>query len=200
MAKIGYARVSTKEQNLDSQIDLLKDCSKIFIDKMSGKDTERPQLQAMLDFIREGDLVVVAALDRLGRNNKDLTNIMNQIHEKGATLEILNLPSLAGIQDENLRRLLNNLILELFKYQAEAERTRIKERQRAGVEIAKNKGKFRGKKFKYTDDDPQLLHAFELFKEGHTDKDIERICKISARTFRRYRQRAGITREKYPAK
>mgnify|MGYP000679757550 CR=1 FL=1 len=76
----------------------------------------------MLNYIREDDIIDVSELDRLGRNNKEITSIMNQIQDKGATLEILNLPSLNGIQDDNLRRLLNNLIIELFKYTAENER------------------------------------------------------------------------------
>ena len=68
----------------------------------------------MLEYIREGDIVIVTELDRLGRNNKDLTDIMNQIQQKGATLEVLNLPSMSGIEDENLRRLINNLVIERF--------------------------------------------------------------------------------------
>ncbi|MHC5838146.1 recombinase family protein, partial [Lactococcus lactis] len=90
---------------------------------------ERPQLQAMLTYLREGDIVVVTELDRLGRNNKELTELMNQIQQKGATLEVLNLPSMTGIEDDNLRRLINNLMIELYKYQAESERKRIRERQ-----------------------------------------------------------------------
>ena len=105
MSKIGYARVSSKEQNLDRQLEALQSVSKVFSDKASGQSTERPQLQAMLDYLREGDIVIVTELDRLGRNNKDLTEIMNAIQQKGATLEVLNLPSMNGIEDENLRRL-----------------------------------------------------------------------------------------------
>src|SRR5574337_794950 len=122
MSKIGYARVSSKEQNLDRQLEALQSVSKVFSDKASGQSTERPQLQAMLDYLREGDIVIVTELDRLGRNNKDLTEIMNAIQQKGATLEVLNLPSMNGIEDENLRRLINNLVVELYKYQAESER------------------------------------------------------------------------------
>ena len=103
MAKIGYARVSSKEQNLDRQLQALQGVSKVFSDKLSGQSVERPQLQAMLNYIREGDIVVVTELDRLGRNNKELTELMNQIQFKGATLEVLNLPSMNGIEDENLR-------------------------------------------------------------------------------------------------
>ena len=132
MSKIGYARVSSKEQNLDRQLEALQSVSKVFSDKASGQSTERPQLQAMLDYLREGDIVIVTELDRLGRNNKDLTEIMNAIQQKGATLEVLNLPSMNGIEDENLRRLINNLVVELYKYQAESERKRIKESLKRG--------------------------------------------------------------------
>ena len=137
MAKIGYARVSSKEQNLDRQLEALPDVSKVFSDKASGQSTERPQLQAMLTYLREGDIVVVTELDRLGRNNKELTELMNQIQQKDATLEVLNLPSMTGIEDDNLRRLINNLMIELYKYQAESERKRIRERQAQGIAIAK---------------------------------------------------------------
>lgn len=133
MTKVGYARVSSKEQNLDRQLKALEGVSKVFSDKASGQSVERPQLQAMLNYIREGDIVVVTELDRLGRNNKELTELMNQIQIKGATLEVLNLPSMNGIEDENLRRLINNLVIELYKYQAESERKRIKERQAQGI-------------------------------------------------------------------
>lgn len=128
MARIGYARVSSKEQNLNRQIEALeKSCSKIFSDKLSGKNTNRPALLDMLDYIREGDIVVVTELERLGRNSRELTDLMYQIQNKRATLEILNLPTTQGIEDENLRNLINNLIIEIYKYQAESERQRILE-------------------------------------------------------------------------
>ena len=142
MAKIGYARVSTTEQNLDRQLEKLNNTDKIFYDKISGDTLNRPQLNAMLTYIREGDIVVVTELDRLGRNNKELTQIMNHITSKGATLEVLGLPSLQGIQDDNLRLLLNNFILEIYKYQAEAERQKILQRQAQGIALAKAKGKY----------------------------------------------------------
>lgn len=192
--RVGYARVSSKDQNLDRQIQALSDVSKIFTDKLSGRSTNRPQLKAMLDFIREGDIIVVTELDRLGRNNKELTETMSIIQQKGATLEVLNLPSLRGIEDENLRRLINNLIIEIYKYQAESERQKIRERQSQGIEIAKKKGKFKGGKLKYKENDPKLQHAFKLYLEGETEKDIERITGINRRTFRRYRERFNIHR------
>lgn len=195
MSKIGYARVSSKEQNLDRQLKALDNVSKVFSDKVSGQSTERPQLQAMLDYIREGDIVTVTELDRLGRNNKDLTIIMNAIQQKGATLEVLNLPSMNGIEDENLRRLINNLVIEIYKYQAEAERRKIKERQQQGIKIAKDKGKFKGGKRKFKENDPRLNLAFELYLKGHSDKEVEEQTGINRRTFRRYRQRFNIYRD-----
>ena len=115
--KIGYARVSTTDQNLDRQLEQLHqaDCKKIFQEKISGKDANRPQLQAMLNFIREDDEVVVISMDRLGRNSRDISNIIEQIKHKGATINILNLPSFEGIKDRNLKNLLTNLVLEIQK-------------------------------------------------------------------------------------
>jgi len=194
MAKVGYARVSSKEQNLDRQIEALEGVTKLFSDKISGESTDRPQLKTMLNYIREGDIVVVTELDRLGRNNEDLTELMNNIQQKGATLEVLNLPSLKGIEDVNLRRLINNLMIEIYKYQAESDRQRIKERQAQGITIAKKKGKFKGGKLKYKENDPKLLHAFKLYLDGETEKDIERITGINRRTFRRYRDKYDINR------
>ncbi|TFJ56373.1 Pin-related site-specific recombinase/DNA invertase [Carnobacterium maltaromaticum] len=197
MSRIGYARVSSKDQNLERQLLALEECSKIFSDKLSGKDTQRPQLQEMLNFIRENDIVVVSELDRLGRNNEDLTAVMNAIQDKGATLEILNLPTLKGIEDDNLRRLINNLIIEIYKYQAESERERIKERQQQGIDLAKDKGFYKGRKKKFKQNDPQLLHAFELYLTGeHTLKELERITRIPENTFRRYRQLYNIEKVK----
>ena len=109
MTKIGYARVSHTDQKLDRQKLQLKEAGvkKIYSEKISGTITDRPELQALLNFIREGDIVVVSELERLGRNNQQLTEVMTTIQREGATLEVLNLPSLKGIEDENLRRLVN---------------------------------------------------------------------------------------------
>ena len=194
MAKIGYARVSTTDQNLDRQLEQLKHVDRLFQEAVSGVSKDRPQLKAMLDYIREGDIVVVTELERLGRNNQELTEVMNQIQTKGATLEVLNLPTRRGIEDDNLRRLLNNLILELYKYQAQAERERIKERQAQGIAIAKIQGKYQGRKALFTEDDSRLKHAFELYLSGMSDKDVAGLTGINERTFRRYREKYQIKR------
>ncbi|WP_247906595.1 recombinase family protein [Streptococcus anginosus] len=194
MAKIGYARISASGQNLARQLEQLKHVDKLFQEAISGVSKDRPQLQVMLEYIREGDIVVVTELERLGRNNKELTEVMNEIQIKGATLEVLNLPTLRGIEDDNLRRLLNNLILELYKYQAQAERERIKERQAQGIVIAKNQGKYRGRKSLFAKDDSRLQHAFELYLSGMSDKDVSGLTGINERTFRRYREKWNVKR------
>lgn len=198
MAKIGYVRVSSRSQNLDRQLTILrnKHVDKIFADKLSGATTKRPELQKMLAYIREGDIVLVTELDRLGRNNQDLTKIMNTIQNKGATLDVLNLPSMTGIGDPNLRQLMTNLIIELYKYQAESERKRIIERQQQGIALAKQQGKYHGRKPQYTKDDPRLLHAFKLYQNGMSDIDVARNTGIKRTTFIRYRKKYQVVRWK----
>lgn len=195
MAKIGYARVSTRDQNLDRQVEALENfkVDKLFCDKMSGATTKRPELQKMLNYIRDDDIVIVTELDRLGRNNQDLTKIMGVIKAKGATLDILSFPSLRGIEDQNLRQLMNNLILELYKYQAESERKRIKERQRQGIEIAKAEGRYHGRKPKFDKNSPQLQHAFNLYKSGMNDSLVAKLTGINRVTFIRYRKKYGVS-------
>lgn len=195
MSKLGYVRVSSKEQNLIRQYQALSHVDKLFEDKESGKTLERPGLKELLEYVREDDIVIVTELDRLGRNNADLTNVMNRIIEKGATIEILNLPSLVGIENKNLRMLINNLIIELYKYQAEEERKRIRERQQQGIEIAKQQGKYKGRKPLFDRNDSRLTHGFDLFNQGYSDKEVERLTGINRRTFRRYRQRYDIKRK-----
>lgn len=130
-----------------------------------------------------GDIVLVSELDRLGRNDQDLTKIMNTIQNKGATLDVL-----------NLRQLMNNLIIELYKYQAESERKRIIERQQQGIALAKRQGKYHGRKPQYTQDDPRLQHAFKLYQAGMSDIDVTRNTGIKRTTFIRYRKKFNIKR------
>lgn len=190
MAKIGYVRVSTKDQNLDRQFKKLKEenVTIIFEDKLSGKDTNRPEFQKLLEYVRQGDIVVVTELDRLGRNNKELTETMDLLKSKGVTIEILNLPSFKDIQDENLRQLLNNLILELYKYQAENERKSIIDRQKQGIAAAKQKGVYKGRPTAYTynSKDPQkritYLKIIELLEKEIPIKRISEETGVSRPT------------------
>ncbi|KRM51748.1 recombinase family protein [Ligilactobacillus araffinosus] len=191
--KIGYAHVSTTDQNLDRQLEQLQkaDCKKIFQEKISGKNTNRPQLQAMLDFIREDDEVVVISMDRLGRNSRDISNIIEQIKQKGATINILDLPSFEGIKDRNLKNLLTNLVLEIQKYTAEQERKTILERQKQGIKLAKERGVYKGGVVQYSKDskDPKrrLIYntVVELLKRKANGEPI---------TIKQIADQVGITR------
>lgn len=167
--RVGYARVSTLDQNLERQLSRLKKAGakKIFQEKISGKDINRPALQEMLDYIHEDDQVIVLSLDRLGRNNQDISDIIEHIEHKKAVLRVLNLPSFDNVQDKNLQRLLTNLVLEIYKYTAENERSQIRERQRQGIELAKQHGVYQGGIPQYTPDskNPQKRHTYERIVE-----------------------------------
>lgn len=193
MARIGYARVSSKDQNLERQLGKLESCQKLFTDKQSGGTLERPGFKELMSFIREGDVVVVTEIARLGRNNEELTYTMDQIRLTGATLEVLNFPTLQGIENANLRRLLNGLMLEIYKYQAESERESIRENQRQGIEIAKQKGLYKGRKPRFNRQSPQLNLAFDLYETGnYTVREIQRMTGIPESTFRRYKKKYKI--------
>ena len=191
--KIGYARVSTTDQNLDRQLEQLQkaDCKKIFQEKISGKNANRPQLQAMLDFIREDDEVVVISMDRLGRNSRDISNIIEQIKQKEATINILDLPSFEGIKDRNLKNLLTNLVLEIQKYTAEQERKTILERQKQGIKLAKERGIYKGGVVQYSKDskDPKRRLIYNTVVEL-----LERKIKGESITITEIANQVGITR------
>lgn len=188
MSRVGYVRVSSKDQNLDRQIEQLKKASidYLYQEKISGSSMKRPKLKELLDFIRVDDVVVVTELDRLSRKANDITKIINVIKSKGATLEVLSLPSTQGIENKVLKELINNLIIEIYKYQAEAERIKIRERQQQGIEIAKSKGRYKGRKRKFSMNSPQLIQAFKIIDSGESIKQASKSTGISYETLRRY--------------
>ncbi|MGC6770332.1 recombinase family protein [Enterococcus sp. LJL51] len=196
MSRIGYIRVSAKDQNEARQKETFQklNVDKIFMDKLSGKDTERPEFNKMLEYTREGDTVIVKEIARLGRNNKELTETLDYLTNKGVTVDILNLPSFNDVQDENLKRLLTNLILEIYKYQAENERKEILERQRQGIEIAKKKGVYKGRPTTYTHDakDPQkritYFKILEMLEGGSPIKRISEETGVSRPTIYKIRK------------
>ena len=188
MAKIGYARVSSTGQKLDRQIELLEKAgaTKIFKEKQSGAEIKnRPKLLEMLDYIRDKDIIIVVELDRLGRKSKDLDYIINTIQSKGASLQILNLPT-TKTEDPALNKLLNNLVLELYKYIAETERQKIRERQKQGIALAKKQGKYKGRKKKFTKDSPQLIQAFKLLDQGYSIRKSAESTGMNYQTLRNY--------------
>lgn len=140
---IGYARVSTDEQNEARQLKSFSDYSekitKIFTDKMSGKDTNRPQLKAMLDYVREGDVVVVSDFSRLARSTTDMLQIVKELTDKGVALI-----SIKEKVDTDTPQ--GRFMLTIFAALAELERETILQRQREGISIAKKQGKYKGRK------------------------------------------------------
>ncbi|NLT10717.1 MAG: recombinase family protein [Ruminococcus sp.] len=140
---IGYARVSTIEQNearqLESFASYAEKIRKVFIDKVSGKDTNRPQLKALLEYVREGDIVVVSDFSRLARSTRDMLQIVQELTEKG-----VGLISLKENVDTDTPQ--GRFMLTVFAALAELERETIIQRQREGIEIAKQQHKYKGRK------------------------------------------------------
>ena len=130
--KIGYVRVSTKEQNTARQEGLMKvlGVDKIYIDRMSGKDTERPALQDMMKFAREGDSVVVESISRFARNTKDLLELTEQLSNKHVQF-------ISQKENIDTNTPAGKFMLTIFGAVAELEREYIRQRQREGIEIAK---------------------------------------------------------------
>jgi DNA invertase Pin-like site-specific DNA recombinase len=143
--KIGYIRVSTVEQNIDRQLDG-ESLDKTFQDKVSGKSTDRPQLQAMLEFVREGDTIVVHSMDRLARNLDDLRKLVRDLTARGVKIQFLKESLTFTGEDSPMA----NLLLSVMGAFAEFERALIRERQLEGVAIAKKKGLYKGRKPKFT--------------------------------------------------
>lgn len=141
MANIAYVRVSTVEQNTDRQCEGLKKygIDKWFIEKISGKNTDRPQLQAMLDYVREDDTVYVHDFSRLARSTKDLLELVELLNSKGVHL-------VSNKENLDSRTPTGKLMLTMIAAINEFERTNLLERQREGIAIAKEKGVYKGRK------------------------------------------------------
>lgn len=139
MANVAYVRVSTTEQNTDRQFEEFRKAGltfdKVFEEHISGKDRNRPQLEAMIEYVREGDVVVIESYSRLARNTRDLLNIVHDLDEKGVHIH-----SLKENFDTSTPQ--GKLMVLFMQGIAQFERDLIKERQAEGVAIAKAKGKF----------------------------------------------------------
>ncbi len=187
--KIGYASVSTKDQDLALQLDALKKigCSEIYQEKMTGSSKERPQLQKMIDQLREGDVIVVWKLDRLARSLKDLVGLVNEIQDKGAGLQSLN-----DAIDTTTPH--GKFTFHLFAALAEFERDIIRERTNAGLAAARARGRKGGrpkglsKKAQHT-----AIIAERLYQEGEIS--VKEICEqlsISKMTLYNYLRHRGV--------
>jgi DNA invertase Pin-like site-specific DNA recombinase len=146
--RIGYVRVSSVDQNDARQLDGVE-LHKVFTDKASGKNTDRPQLQALLEFLREGDHLYVHSMDRLSRSLRDLQNVVEQLNAKGISVTFVkeNLrfePPATGTDAHQTAY--SKLMLQLLGAVSEFERALILERQREGIAIAKAKNVYKGRK------------------------------------------------------
>lgn len=150
MALIFYARVSSKGQNLDRQLARAKEvkADKIFTDKMSGKNTERPGLEHTFEYIREGDTVEVVSLDRLSRNYGDIQHLVQQLKDKKVKLIVDDLPQ-THTGNELVDQFMLDMMVNLMGFVAQNEREKIKERQRQGIAQAKKRGAYKGRVKKY---------------------------------------------------
>jgi DNA invertase Pin-like site-specific DNA recombinase len=139
--RVGYVRVSSIDQNTVRQLDGVT-LDKTFTDKASGKDTNRPELKAAMDYLRDGDVLVVHSMDRLARNIGDLLKIVETLNKRGVVVEFVK-EALVFTGDDSA---MSKLMLTIMGGVAEFERSMIRERQREGIAKAKEAGKYEGRK------------------------------------------------------
>lgn len=181
--KIGYARVSTKDQNLDLQIEALENvgCEKIFKEKISGSTKNRPELDNMLNHLRSGDEVYVWRLDRLGRSLKHIIDLVIRLNEK----EII----IKGISDGvDTSTMSGRLFVNIMASLAEYERELIRERTNAGLQVARSRGKKGGRPKGFTKEKiSKLLILRSLYKDvSKSPKEIYEPLELTRATFYRY--------------
>ena len=140
MAKIGYARVSTWDQNLDSQIDMLKvvGCDRIFSEKVSGRKFKRTELDNCLDYLRDADTLVITKLDRLGRTTKQLIELSQHLEDNGIDLEIIDM-------NINTKDAMGKMFFTMMSGFAELEANLLSERTKKGLESARSRGRVGGR-------------------------------------------------------
>lgn len=179
--KIGYARVSRPEQNLDSQIDALKEagCVKIFSEQVSGRKSSMPQFEACMEFLRPGDTLVVRHIDRLNRGTLQLMQLYEDLKQRGIFL-------LATAQPiDTSDPALGALMFQILSVFAESEHNLIKERSRQGMMAARARGRFGGKLHKLNAEQRQLLKVAYNSKK-YSIKEIGRMFNICKATVMNY--------------
>lgn len=194
--KVGYIRVSTEEQNTIRQEILMQDLGveRVYMDKASGKSrTGRPQLEAMMDFVREGDVVVVESISRFARSTRDLLTLVEQLTEKG-----VGFVSQKESIDTNTPQ--GKFMLTVFGAMAELEREQTLQRQREGIAAAKAAGKYKGRKpIEIEDSLVKSVHD-QWYKREITTSHAVKLLNVSSRTFYRrmwdYEDSAGIPRRR----
>ena len=176
---IGYIRVSSAEQNTERQLDGL-DMNRIFTDKVSGKSVDRPALQEMLRFVRDGDHLFVHSMDRLARNLIDLRQMVQDLTAKGVRITFVKENLVFNGDDAAM----SVLLLSVMGAVAEFERAILRERQAEGIRIAKQKGVYKGRKASLTND--QMAEIQEKVAAGIPKAKIAREYKCSRETLYKY--------------
>ena len=177
--RIGYIRVSSFDQNPERQLDQVP-LDKVFTDKASGKDTKRPELEALLSFVREGDTVVVHSMDRLARNLDDLRSLVQKLTKRVIRIEFIKEHLVFTGEDSPMA----NLMLSVMGAFAEFERALIRERQREGIVLAKQRGAYRGRKKSLNSE--QIDEMKLRIAEGQQKTHIARDFGISRETLYQY--------------
>ncbi|WP_224981284.1 recombinase family protein [Geomonas agri] len=177
--KVGYVRVSTEDQNTDRQLEGVE-LDKTFTDKISGKDTNRPELQRMLEFVREGDIVIIHSMDRLARNLDDLRKMVKDLTGKGIKVQFIKENLIFTGEDSPM----SNLLLSLLGAVAEFERALIRERQREGIAAAKKRGAYTGRKRALQPE--QVVELKRRVGEGEKRAVLARELGISRETLYQY--------------
>lgn len=177
--RIGYIRVSTFDQNPERQLDKIQ-VDRVFTDKASGKDTKRPELDALICFVRTGDTVVVHSMDRLARNLDDLRHIVQLLTQRGVRIEFVKEQLSFTGEDSPIA----NLLLSIMGAFAEFERSLIKDRQREGIALAKQRGVYRGRKKSLSD--IEKMELLDRIKIGDKKAQVARDFGISRETLYQY--------------
>jgi DNA invertase Pin-like site-specific DNA recombinase len=177
--RIGYVRVSSFDQNPERQLEQVQ-VDKVFTDKASGKDTQRPELDALLSFVRDGDTVVVHSMDRLARNLDDLRRLVQKLTKRGVRIEFAKECLTFTGEDSPMA----NLMLSVMGAFAEFERALIRERQREGIALAKQRGAYRGRKKSLSE--PQIIELKRRIADGEQKATVARDYGISRETLYQY--------------
>ncbi|KOP30891.1 resolvase [Exiguobacterium sp. BMC-KP] len=193
MRTIGYIRVSSEGQNIARQKESLSDngCTEFYIEKVSGASMERPKLNEMLEGLNIGDMIIVHEISRLSRSTKDLLTIVELIKEKGAKLKSVT-DSWLDLSDDNP---MSELLFTIFSGLAQFERKMNKQRQKEGIEIAKSKGKYRGRKTKLVEggkEEQRMKAIIAAYKKGKSINDIRTTFRVGTGTIYRLLEREGL--------
>ncbi len=188
--RVGYIRVSSFDQNPERQLEGVA-VDRVFTDKASGKDTQRPELENLLTFVRQGDTLVVHSMDRLARNLDDLRRLVHKLTTRGVRIEFVKEGLTFTGEDSPMAK----LMLSVMGAFGEFERALIRERQREGIALAKQRGAYRGRKRSLSSE--QIAVLKERIAGGEQKAGLAREFGISRETLYQY-LRADVERQEVP--